>query len=275
MTDHLSTKESKEIQVQDVILHLTQDIALPENTVDQLITGSADQVITGIVVTFMPTQHVIEQAIQQGANLIIAHESPFYNHHSATDWLATDPVYTYKRNMIDQAGIAIFRCHDIIHRYNPDGITEGLIFDLGWNTYVSQRTSETDVVTFPEETTVGAVAQQLKEHLGLEYVRITGRPETVCRRAAVLVGFRGNGHVTIPLVQKEHIDLIIAGEGFEWETPEYIRDAMQQGTSKALIMVGHAESEAPGMKLLADRLAAAFPAVEVSFVKERPVFEVI
>lgn len=77
MTDQLSPEKSKELQVQDVILHLTQDITLPENTVDQLITGSADQVITGIVVTFMPTQHVIEQAIQQGANLIIAHESPF------------------------------------------------------------------------------------------------------------------------------------------------------------------------------------------------------
>lgn len=40
-------------------------------------------------------------------------------------------------------------------------------------------------------------------------------------------------------------------------------------------MLGHAESEAPGMKQLAERLAAQFPAVPVRYIPERPVFEVI
>jgi putative NIF3 family GTP cyclohydrolase 1 type 2 len=266
--------EQKNFTVQEIILHLTEGITLPENTVDQLITGSLDQFVTGIVVTFMPTQHVIEQAIQGGANLIIAHESPFYNHHSATDWLENDSVYADKRNLINQAGIALFRCHDVIHRFEPDGITDGLIQQLGWTTYLSGRTAESDIVAFPEGMTVQEVARQLKERLGIDYVRIAGNSEIVCRHVAVLVGFRGNGHVTIPLFRNEQVDLIIAGEGFEWETPEYIRDAAQQGKSKALIMVGHAESEAPGMKLLADRLNECFPEIKVTFVKEQPVFKV-
>ncbi|SCZ05947.1 Putative GTP cyclohydrolase 1 type 2, NIF3 family [Paenibacillus polysaccharolyticus] len=264
----------KELTVQEIILHLTEGITLPENTVDQLITGSPDQFVTGIVVAFMPTQQVIEQAIQGGANLIIAHESPFYNHHSATDWLVNNSVYTDKRTLIDQAGIALFRCHDIIHRFEPDGITDGLIQELGWTTYLSGRTAESDIVTFPEGMTVQEIAQHLKQRLGIDYVRIAGNSEIVCRRAAVLVGFRGNGPVTIPLLQNEQVDLIIAGEGFEWETPEYVRDAVQQGKSKALIMVGHAESEAPGMKLLADRLEESFPETKITFVKEQPVFKV-
>lgn len=266
--------EQKELTVQEIIIHLTDGISLPENTVDQLITGSSDQIVTGILVTFMPTQHVIEQAIQSGANLIIAHESPFYNHHSVTDWLENDSVYADKRNLIDQAGIALFRCHDVIHRFEPDGITDGLIQQLGWTTYLSERSAESDIVAFPEGMTVQEIARQLKERLGIDYVRIAGNPEIVCRRVAVLVGFRGNAHVTIPLLQNEQVDLIIAGEGFEWETPEYIRDAMQQGKSKALIMVGHAESEAPGMKLLADRLNESFPELTITFVKEQPVFNV-
>ena len=98
----------KELTVQEIVNYLSEGITLPENTVDLLITGSMDQVVTGIVLAFMPTQLVIEQAIQNGANLIIAHESPFYNHHSRTDWLENDSVYTHKRNMIDQAGIALF-----------------------------------------------------------------------------------------------------------------------------------------------------------------------
>ncbi|WP_366296225.1 Nif3-like dinuclear metal center hexameric protein [Paenibacillus sp. AN1007] len=264
----------KELKVQDIVHHLSHGIELPDNTVDQLITGSMDQTVTGIVVSFMPTQQVIEQAVQLGASMIIAHESPFYNHHSTTDWLKNDSVYTYKRNLIDQSGIALFRCHDIIHRFEPDGITDGLIQDLAWDTYVSHQTAEFDIITFPEGVTVRSITQQLKERLGMEYVRIAGDTETLCRRAAILVGFRGNGHTTIPLVQNEQVDLIIAGEGFEWETPEYIRDAVQQGKSKALIMIGHAESEAPGMKLLTHKLAESFPQIQVTYVKEQPVFKI-
>ncbi|WFR61489.1 Nif3-like dinuclear metal center hexameric protein [Paenibacillus amylolyticus] len=261
--------------VQDIVLHLTDRIELPENTVDQLITGSLDRKVTGIILAFMPTHYVIEQAIKHGANLIIAHESPFYNHHSHTDWLASDPVYTDKRKLIDEAGISIYRCHDIIHRFQPDGITEGLIQALGWSPYVEQRMPEADILALPEGQNVQAIAHHVKNCLGIDYVRVTGDPDLVCERAAILVGFRGNGPVTIPLIQNKQLDLIIAGEGFEWETPEYIRDAVQQGKSKALIMLGHAESEASGMKLLADRLAEQFTELTVHFVGERPVYTVI
>lgn len=65
-----------DLTVQDVVLHLTDNIELPENTVDQLITGSLDRKVKGIIIAFMPTHYVIEQAIKEGANLIIAHESP-------------------------------------------------------------------------------------------------------------------------------------------------------------------------------------------------------
>ncbi|WP_440119207.1 Nif3-like dinuclear metal center hexameric protein [Paenibacillus sp. QZ-Y1] len=263
------------ITTQDIIQYLTANVELPENTVDRLITGSPDQTLTGVFVTFMPTQHVIEHAIQRGANLIIAHEPPFYNHHSHTDWLANDPVYETKRSLINTAGISIYRCHDVIHRFHPDGITEGLIQALGWSTYVEERRPEADILSFPEGMTVQQIGEHLKRTIGIDYVRIAGDPGMLCRRAAVLVGFRGNGNLTIPLLQSEQLDLIIAGEGFEWETPEYIRDAVQQGKQKALIMMGHAESEASGMKLLSQRLAKNFPELPIHFVGEQPVYKVL
>ncbi|MFC9708413.1 Nif3-like dinuclear metal center hexameric protein [Paenibacillus sp. NPDC056933] len=263
------------ITIQHIIDHLTTEVEFPENTVDQLITGSPSQKVTGVFVTFMPTQHVIEHAIQRGVNLIIAHEPPFYNHHSHTDWLAEDPVYNTKNSLINEAGIAIYRCHDAIHRYQPDGITEGLVQALGWSSYVEQRRPETDILSLPEGTTVEDVAHHIKNKLGIEYVRVVGSPTMICTRAAILVGFRGNGNLTIPLLQDEGLDLIIAGEGFEWETPEYIRDAVQQGKQKALIMMGHAESEASGMKMLAERMAKNFPELPVHFVGEQPVYRVL
>ncbi|WP_338543594.1 Nif3-like dinuclear metal center hexameric protein [Paenibacillus tundrae] len=263
------------LTIQDVIQHLTTDITLPENTVDQLLIGSAGQDVQGIFVTFMPTHHVIEHAVRLNANLIIAHEPPFYNHHSQTDWLMNDPVYEAKRTLIEEARVAIYRCHDAIHRYQPDGITEGLIQALGWSSYVEKHRPEADILSFPAGTTVQDIANHMKKTLGLEYVRVAGSPTMDCKRAAVLVGFRGNGPLTIPLFQNEELDLIIAGEGFEWETPEYVRDAVQQGKEKALIMMGHAESEASGMKLLADRLSAVFPTVPIHFVADQSIFKVL
>ncbi|MEO2203710.1 Nif3-like dinuclear metal center hexameric protein [Paenibacillus pabuli] len=264
-----------EITVQDIIHHLTAHVELRDNTVDQLISGSMDQLVTGVVVAFMPTQQVIEQAVQQGANLIIAHESPFYNHHSHTKWLTEDPVYQAKRNLIDEAGIAIYRCHDSIHQVQPDGINEGLVQALGWTSFLEQRKLEADILYFDHNFTVQQIAEHIKRTLNIKYVRVAGNLEMTCQRAAVLVGFRGNGNLTIPLLHNERLDLIIAGEGFEWETPEYIRDAVQQGRQQALIMMGHAESEASGMKLLATRLDEDLPGLPVTFVGEQPVYNVL
>ncbi|MNW69316.1 NIF3 (NGG1p interacting factor 3) [compost metagenome] len=81
--------------------------------------------------------------------------------------------------------------------------------------------------------------------------------------------------MTIPLFEQDGLDLIIAGEGPEWETPEYVKDAAAQGRNQALIMLGHAESEAPGMKLLAERLSQQFLGLPVHFVQDRPVFQII
>lgn len=38
-----------------------------------------------------------------------------------------------------------------------------------------------------------------------------------CRRVGILVGYRGTGEMIIPLFHKESLDLVIYGEGPEWE----------------------------------------------------------
>ena len=57
--------------------------------------------------------------------------------------------------------------------------------------------------------------------------------------------------------------MAITGEGPEWETPEYVRDALAQGKKRALIALGHGESEQPGMKYLAAILRERFPGLAV------------
>ncbi|MNC40337.1 NIF3 (NGG1p interacting factor 3) [compost metagenome] len=228
----------------------------------------------GIVTAFAASQYVIERAIQLGANLIITHEGVYYSHQGQQEWLEQDPVYLQKSALIAESGIAIYRIHDHVHRYTPDGITEGLILALGWQEYVSEHRPAVSLLTLPAMT-VQEAAEYVKKELYIPYVRVAGNLSAVCTRIGILVGYRGGGPMTIPLYEQDQLDLIIAGEGPEWETPEYVKDAVQQGRSKALIMLGHAESEAPGMELLAGRLAEQFPGVPVHFVKDRPVFQVI
>lgn len=259
----------------DIIDTLTSSgIGTPDQTVDKLEYGSMETGVTGIVTAFAASQYVVEQAIALGANMIITHEGVFFSHQDHGAELEDDPVYLQKKHLITSSGIGIYRCHDYLHRNKPDGIMEGLLRELNWKEYVTEHRPTVSILTVPEME-VSAVAEYLKQKLQISYVRVSGSLSTACCRVGVLVGYRGGGATAIPLFEKEALDLIIAGEGPEWETPEYIKDAVYQGRNKALIMLGHAESEAPGMKHLAELLSAKVPGLPVYFVKDQPVYQIV
>ncbi|AIQ70108.1 Nif3-like dinuclear metal center hexameric protein [Paenibacillus graminis] len=257
-----------------IIDHLTARTAGPEQTVDKLEPGNPETPVQGIVTAFSASQAVIEQAIALGANLIISHEGVFYSHQHHGSELEQDPVYKQKAELIASSGLGIFRFHDYLHRYTPDGIVDGLLRELGWQEYVAEHRPAVSILTLPQMK-VEEIVEHLKRKLHIPCVRVAGNLSASCARVGILVGYRGGGSTAIPLYDQDSLDVIIAGEGPEWETPEYIRDAARQGRNKALIMLGHAESEAPGMKYLAGLLSAQFPGVPVHFVADRPVFRVL
>lgn len=246
-----------------------------EQTVDKLLFGDMDEAVQGIAVVFMPTQQVLEKAVARGANLVISHEGPFFSHHdSFAATIEEDPVYQAKSAFLAESGLSLFRLHDYVHRYQPDGITEGLVHELGWDRYLTAHQQAASIVEVPAMT-VKEAAAHVKEKLGLSYVRLTGNPDTPCRRIGLLAGYRGGGALAIPLFEREQLDLVLYGEGPEWESPEYVRDAVWQGKSKALIVLGHAESESSGMKLLASRLQQQFPQLPVHFLPNEPLFQIL
>ncbi|MNV28828.1 metal-binding protein [compost metagenome] len=258
----------------EIIDWLSEGADPAQPTVDRLDPGSRETAVTGIVTAFSASQTVIERALTLGANFIISHEGVYYSHQGETGLLQGDPVFMEKAALIARSGIGIYRFHDAIHRYRPDGIMAGLLRELGWERYVRQQQPAAAILELPARS-VKTIAEELKKALGIAYVRAAGDLSMPCSRIGVLVGYRGGGSSAIPLFHKEKVDLVIAGEGPEWETPEYVKDAVHQGRSTALIMLGHAESEAPGMKDLADRLTEQFPELPVYFIKDQPVFQII
>ncbi len=261
------------LTIQHVIEQLKSSSGPINDTVDLLDPGNPDTEVRGIATTFMATQQVIEQAISMGVNLLISHEGAYYSHRSTNGPLTDDPVYRSKSRLIQESGIAIYRHHDYCHRLEPDIIMSGLLQSLKWESYVEDMLPTAAVLRIPEMR-ARDVAEYAKSQLSIPCVRIAGDSDMACRRVGILVGYRGGGVNAIPLFREKALDLIIAGEGPEWETPEYARDSAYQGVPKSFLVLGHAESEEPGMRYLAAQLQSTYPRLPVHFIPVNPVFQV-
>ncbi|QQE77907.1 Nif3-like dinuclear metal center hexameric protein [Alicyclobacillus sp. SO9] len=266
--------------VGEVIRKVTGWLGPVESRVDTLKSGSTEAEVKGIVTTFMPSYSVLLQTAQLGSNLVIAHEAPFYHHMDKVEMLEDDIVFRRKQNLIEKKEMSIFRLHDHMHRNNPDGIVQGLIQDLDWSKYIVQPSIEgllplnTPPLSIPA-ISLKAVAEYVKRKLDVSYVKVVGNLSMQCSRVGVLPGYTGGGELAIPFLRRENLDLVIIGEGPEWETPEYVRDAIAVGMHKALIIIGHLRSEESGMKYLAESVKSMFPLLPVQFIAEDPPFQLV
>jgi putative NIF3 family GTP cyclohydrolase 1 type 2 len=230
--------------------------------VDTVKIGDPDQPVTGIVTTFLVSTAVIRQAAALGANFIITHEPTFYHHLDEIEALEGDPVYETKRGLLEKHGIVVWRFHDHWHRYEPDGIQTGVARTLGWGDYAVD--DDHPLYVLPE-TTVGDLARSLKAALDIEAVRVVGDLAMLCRRVALLPG-APPAQWQIKVLARDHVDVLVTGEVAEWETSEYARDAVLQGQMKALIVLGHAKSEEPGMAYLVPWLCERVDGVAIEHV---------
>jgi putative NIF3 family GTP cyclohydrolase 1 type 2 len=252
------------IIIQDVIDTIIA--ALPgapfPKTVDTVTIGDASQQITGIITTFLATYEVIEKTVQRKANLIISHETIFYNHLDETDWLREKAVYQAKRRLIDENNLVVWRFHDYLHAMKPDITFVGLTKDLGWE--ASSAPEKPFYCQIPPMT-LQQLVTHIKAKLCLENVRVIGDLESVCQRVGLLPGFMGRER-QIDVLSQPEVDVLICGETHEWETSEYVRDAVHLGHRKALIVIGHAASEEPGMKWIIPWLRTQVPGIPIDFV---------
>lgn len=226
------------------------------DTVDTLIAGDPDQPVTAIVVTFLATCDVLEAAVSRGANLVITHEPTFYNHRDETGWLAEDPVFRAKKELIDRNRLVVCRQHDGMHRHRPDLILQGMVRKLGWRMPPDPRRPnlcEVDTLTLQE------LALHCRNRLGIGPVRIAGNPEMNCSKIGLLPGACG-GRRQIEILMQAGADVVICGESPEWETCEYVRDAARASLARGLLVLGHANSEEAGMEALAAWLRPLLPA---------------
>jgi putative NIF3 family GTP cyclohydrolase 1 type 2 len=248
-------------QVIDLILTKIPGAPFPE-TVDTIKSGDGQQEVKGIVTTMFATIDVINKAASLGANFIIAHEPTFYNHRDDTAWLDNSEVFQFKNDLLKKHSIVVWRFHDYWHTHRPDGVLMGVLTKLGWKDYYNSQNPRLIVVP---PMSLGDLINHSKKSLGIRQVRYIGDVKQICKRIGLMPGASG-GTSHIELLQQEKPDVLIVGEVAEWETAEYIRDAQAMKLPMSLIVLGHSESEEPGMEWLVSWLQPQIKGIKVSHV---------
>lgn len=250
------------ITAQSIVDRIQRALGIPwrQQTVDTFKAGGPDVQIHGIATTVMATLDVLQRAHAARRNLVITHEPTFYNHEDRTTDLESDPVYRHKQEFIKKSNMSVWRFHDHWHARQPDEVLVGLADLFGWTPH--QMITSPRIFALPE-TTLEALAKDIQNRLKARTLRVIGDPQTKVSRVALSPG--AAGLMTAVRLLPE-ADVFVAGEQREWEGVEYAQDAIAAGQKKGMILLGHAISEDPGMRLCAQWLRTFITDVPVEWI---------
>ena len=258
--------QSPSLTARQVLERIKANIGVPwmDQTVDTFKDGDPDTRVTGIAVTMMATLDVLQRAAAQGSNLVITHEPTFFGHLDELAPLETahDSVTAVKRAFIREHHMVVLRMHDHWHTRHPDGVQTGITRALGWQRF--QRPEDEHLYTLPA-TTLGQLAADIRDRLGAPTLRVLGDPKRRVSNVAMAPGFAGFSRHLVGL-RRDDVQVLVIGEAHEWETVEYVADAVTAGMHKALIVIGHIPSEQAGMEDFAQWLAPLVRETTVRFV---------
>ena len=229
---------------------------------DTFKAGGPDTEITGIATTCFATLDVIRRATAKGLNLIVPHEDTFWNDRDDVTIVQADPLYTRKRLLLTAANIAVFRLHDHMHAQRPDFTYVGSARVVGLDPGREDPPGSHRFVI--PETTLGALAADVRRRTGSRGMRVVGDPKSVVRRVRLGVGYAS------PPIDDPEVDVLISGEQQEtdgtFDSQPYAADAAVIGINKGVILLGHTVSEEAGMFEMAQWLKAIVPELPVELV---------
>ncbi|WP_341224524.1 Nif3-like dinuclear metal center hexameric protein [uncultured Arcticibacterium sp.] len=232
-------------------------------TVDNVKAGDPNTEVKGIATTFMATLEVLRKANATGLNFVITHEPTFYSHTDDLSTHADSPIQQAKLKFIEDNNMVVWRFHDHIHKNNPDMIYEGVIDVFDWKQY------RKDGVFFEiPEMTLAEIVADIETKFGAKTLRTVGDPEEKFTNVGMALGASGSGSHFNRLANPA-TELLIVGETNEWETVPYVQDAISLGYKKALIVMGHADSEEAGMAYFAKWLQELYEEVPIKFIEAK------
>jgi dinuclear metal center YbgI/SA1388 family protein len=198
-----------------------------------------------IAVAVDACQAVIEQAGDQGADLLLVHHGLF--------WGGLEPIRgrQYRRlGALLRHDVALYAAHLPLDRHPEVGNNPVLLRQLGlevrgwWGEYKGAPIGvwgETDV-------TRDAVAERIAATLGVIPRLLPGGGERVSRLGVIT----GAGGAMIRAAREAGLDMFVTGEGQHWT----FHDAVEYGVN--VLYAGHYATETVGVKALAAHLTERF-----------------
>ena len=266
----LSAQKNAPKTPEEVVALMKQNVTCDwqTETVDVFKAGNPQSNLKGIAVCMFADMPTLKKAVELGCNFIITHEPVFYSHLDETENLQDNAVFKEKMDYIQKYELVVFRYHDHIHATKPDGIYQGMIDQLNLESYALD--GSLIHYKLPQQS-VAEYGESLKKALGLETIRVIGNPEMKFTKMALMVGAPG-GQRHISMLNRDDVEVLVAGEASEWETYLYANDAVNLGKNKAVIFLGHIKSEEAGMKYCTKWLKSFVSGVPIHFIGNKPNF---
>lgn len=255
----------KAIDIKKELDSLNGGWVIPESTVDTFKSGDQSQEITGIAVAWMAYTETIKKAIDMNCNLFITHEPTYYNHFDNDPSVFRFKEAQRKKELIEDSGITILRCHDLWDQIPDIGIPDSWGDSFGFGKAVGCEGY------FRVYHAGGRTVQNISERIahtvkkyGQEDIQLIG-PKDKCIDYFVV----GTGAVT-PLVEMmekypEAEMFICSDDGFV-----YWRDgAMALDFNIPVVIVNHPVTEFEGMKKLYTYLKNKYPGIPVHFLDQK------
>ena len=241
----------------------------PEDEVDGIMAGDPEAEVTGIAVTWLPNNDVLERAADHGLNFVLAHEPVYYHHpyfypygddyhtpaSDLSDKMAT-PAGKRKQRLISRHNLVVHRFHDGWDQFPEYGMGYALARTLGW----SDVQVAPDYIYAPSPASLRETAARIAARLGKSGIRFCGDPELQVRKISLDWGSPGAIDIVTRAVG-HGCDAALTGEVLEWRDLEFARDS-----GLAMITGGHCATETPGMRACCDWLRTRLPDMRVEYI---------
>jgi putative NIF3 family GTP cyclohydrolase 1 type 2 len=235
-----------------------------------ILTGSDDDIVSGILVANEPSVEVVRQAIATGKNCILCREHPYYLYGEylaagLAEALADDPVFKAKRQLIEDHKLLVIRLASLWDTARPKWLSSALAHELGWQPEAANPGDEwtTAYCSIPR-TTLSELANFTSSRLQSKMLRIVGDPSQSITRVAVIHGFAYPTLVLSNALQDPAVDCIVTGATTEVDHgTTYIRDAITAGRKISLVQVGYGKSDYPGIVELTRWLKTVLPGMPI------------
>jgi len=225
-------------------------------------SGGRETPVTGIATTMFNSFDVVERSVAAGLNMILPHETTFWNDRDDLTVVNADALYREKRDYLAAHNVVIFRMHDHLHDQRPDFTYAGSARELGLDP-AREIPPGSHRFTIPE-TTLEALAADVQRRAGIRALRVVGDPKARVSRIQLGVGY------ATPAANAPDVDVVISGEQQEvdgvLDAPEYVTDAAALRLRRGWIMLGHNVSEEAGMLELAHWIGSLVPEVPVRLI---------